>query len=76
MNTFQHISRLPEILKKASLTVSPEYVEGFLKAKNTFLHQPVFDPVTKETRPLNPYVQGTDPASLAYTGQYLYTVYI
>ena len=37
------------------LSVSDEYVEGFVQANQTFLYQIVFDTKTKRFRPLNDY---------------------
>ncbi|KAG5831646.1 hypothetical protein ANANG_G00305930 [Anguilla anguilla] len=67
----------PDILKvirkmgqylKMSVTVSEEYIEGFVKANNTFLYQLVFDPIRRKVVPLNPYPDDIDPASLSYAG--------
>lgn len=55
---------------KMNLVVPEEYVEGFVRANNTFLHQLVFDPVQRKVVPLNPYPEHTDPASLSYAGLY------
>ncbi|XP_062376115.1 exonuclease 1 isoform X2 [Sardina pilchardus] len=67
----------PDILKvikkmgqylKMSITVPDEYIEGFIKANNTFLYQLVFDPINRKVVPLNPYSEGIDPATLCYAG--------
>uniref|UniRef100_A0A672HPJ4 Exonuclease 1 n=1 Tax=Salarias fasciatus TaxID=181472 RepID=A0A672HPJ4_SALFA len=67
----------PDILKvvrkmgqylKMSLQVPDSYVQGFVKANNTFLYQLVFDPVQRRVVPLNPYPEHLDPSSLAYAG--------
>ena len=55
---------------KSNLEVPEEYIEGFVKAENTFLYQLVFDPVRRKVVPLNPYPEHIDPASLSYAGQY------
>ncbi|XP_024153220.1 exonuclease 1 [Oryzias melastigma] len=71
------LAKDPDILKvikkmgqylKMNLVVPEEYVEGFVRANNTFLHQLVFDPVQRKVVPLNPYPEHTDPASLSYAG--------
>ncbi|XP_011482441.1 exonuclease 1 isoform X1 [Oryzias latipes] len=71
------LAKDPDILKvikkmgqylKMNLVVPEEYVEGFIRANNTFLHQLVFDPVQRKVIPLNPYPEHTDPASLSYAG--------
>ncbi|KAJ8418300.1 hypothetical protein AAFF_G00140090 [Aldrovandia affinis] len=53
---------------KMNVTVSDEYVEGFVKANNTFLYQLVFDPINRKVVPLNPYLDDVDPSSLSYAG--------
>lgn len=55
---------------KMNLVIPDEYIDGFVKANNTFLYQLVFDPVRKKVVPLNPYPEHVDPATLAYAGQY------
>ncbi|KAM8738022.1 exonuclease 1 [Acanthopagrus schlegelii] len=71
------LAKDPDILKvirkmsqylKMNLVVPEEYIEGFIKANNTFLYQLVFDPVKRKTVPLNPYPEDIDPASLSYAG--------
>ncbi|XP_019954111.2 exonuclease 1 isoform X1 [Paralichthys olivaceus] len=67
----------PDILKvirkmgqylKSNLVVPEQYIEGFIRANNTFLHQLVFDPIRRKVVPLNPYPEHTDPATLSYAG--------
>lgn len=55
---------------KMNLVVPEPYVEGFVKANNTFLYQLVFDPVRRKVVPLNPYPENMDPATLSYAGLY------
>lgn len=55
---------------KMNLTVPEDYVEGFIRANNTFLYQLVFDPVTREVVPLNPYEAHLDVKTLSYAGLY------
>lgn len=55
---------------KMNLTVPEDYVEGFVRANNTFLYQLVFDPVGREVVPLNPYPAHLDVKSLSYAGLY------
>ncbi len=55
---------------KMNLVVPEEYIEGFIRANNTFLYQLVFDPVRRKVVPLNPYPEHIDPATLGYTGLY------
>lgn len=60
---------MPDILKLKKLTIPPDFLADFTKAKNTFLHQPVFDPITRKIRPLNDYPDGLQSASVAYAGE-------
>ncbi|TNN26745.1 Exonuclease 1 [Liparis tanakae] len=53
---------------KMNLVIPEQYVEGFVRADNTFLYQLVFDPVRRKVVPLNPYLEHIDPASLGYAG--------
>ncbi|CAJ1066493.1 exonuclease 1 [Xyrichtys novacula] len=71
------LAKDPDILKvvrkmgqylKMNLVVPEEYVEGFIKANNTFLYQLVFDPIRRKVVPLNPYPKHIDPATLTYAG--------
>ncbi|XP_056147483.1 exonuclease 1 [Lampris incognitus] len=67
----------PDILKviknmgrylKMNVVVPEEYIQGFVRANNTFLYQLVFDPVRRKVVPLNPYPEHIDPATLDYAG--------
>lgn len=53
-----------------SLTVTDDYINGFIKANNTFLHQLVFDPLSRKLVPLNDYDDDIEPNDLAYAGSY------
>ncbi|CAL8298138.1 unnamed protein product [Merluccius merluccius] len=53
---------------KMSVTVPEEYLQGFVKADNTFLYQLVFDPLRRKVVPLNPYPDHLDPGTLDYAG--------
>uniref|UniRef100_UPI00398ECA35 exonuclease 1 n=1 Tax=Pristiophorus japonicus TaxID=55135 RepID=UPI00398ECA35 len=55
---------------KTSVTVTEEYIEGFIRANNTFLYQLVFDPLTWKLVPLSAYSDGVDPKSLDYAGHH------
>ena len=57
------MKRIPAYLNMPKLSVSDEYVEGFVQANQTFLYQIVFDTKTKRFRPLNDY-PAKDDASL------------
>uniref|UniRef100_A0A3Q1HJI4 Exonuclease 1 n=1 Tax=Anabas testudineus TaxID=64144 RepID=A0A3Q1HJI4_ANATE len=71
------LAKDPDILKvirkmgqylKMNLVVPEQYVEGFVRANNTFLYQLVFDPVRRKVVPLTPYPEHIDPATLTYAG--------
>ncbi|XP_076021296.1 exonuclease 1 [Genypterus blacodes] len=71
------LAKDPDILKvirkmgqylKMNLVIPDEYIDGFVKANNTFLYQLVFDPVRRKVVPLNPYPEHIDPATLGYAG--------
>ncbi|XP_068574550.1 exonuclease 1 [Cebidichthys violaceus] len=71
------LAKDPDILKvirkmgqylKMSLVIPEQYVEGFVRANNTFLYQLVFDPVRRQVVPLNPYPEHVDPDTLGYAG--------
>ncbi|KAM9365246.1 exonuclease 1 [Pholidichthys leucotaenia] len=71
------LAREPDILKvirkmgqylKMNLLVPEDYIQGFIRANNTFLYQLVFDPVQRKVVPLNPYPDHLDPATLTYAG--------
>nr|XP_033793140.1 exonuclease 1 [Geotrypetes seraphini]XP_033793141.1 exonuclease 1 [Geotrypetes seraphini]XP_033793142.1 exonuclease 1 [Geotrypetes seraphini] len=54
---------------KMNIVVPEEYLEGFVRANNTFLYQLVFDPLKRELVPLNPYPSDIDPQTLDYAGR-------
>ncbi|XP_074844738.1 exonuclease 1 [Carettochelys insculpta] len=56
---------------KMNITVSEEYIEGFIRANNTFLYQLVFDPIKRKLVPLNAYDDSVDPETLIYAGRYI-----
>ncbi|XP_059215191.1 exonuclease 1 isoform X2 [Centropristis striata] len=71
------LAKDPDILKvirkmgqylKMDLVVPEQYIEGFIRANNTFLYQLVFDPVKRRVVPLNAYPEHMDPATLSYAG--------
>lgn len=67
---------LPQVIRKMgqylkmSVTVPEEYLQGFVKANNTFLYQLVFDPLQRKVVPLNPYPEDLDRSTLSYAGLY------
>jgi exonuclease-1 len=40
--------------------VTEEYVQGFIRANDTFLYQLVYDPKERKLRPLNAYPDDVD----------------
>ncbi|KAM4591784.1 exonuclease 1 [Odontesthes bonariensis] len=71
------LAKDPDILKvikkmgqylKMNLVIPEQYIEGFVRANNTFLYQLVFDPLRRKVVPLNPYPEHIDPATLTYAG--------
>uniref|UniRef100_A0A8C6VAA2 Exonuclease 1 n=1 Tax=Naja naja TaxID=35670 RepID=A0A8C6VAA2_NAJNA len=73
------IANNPDIIKvigkmgqylKMNISVSEEYIQGFIRANNTFLYQLVFDPVRRKLVPLNAYEDDVDPETLVYAGKY------
>lgn len=66
-SSYQVIRKMGQYLKM-NLVVPEEYIEGFIRANNTFLYQLVFDPGMRKVVPLNPYPEHIDPASLSYAG--------
>lgn len=55
---------------KLNITVPENYIEGFIRANNTFLYQLVFDPIRRQLVPLNAYSDDVDPETLLYAGKY------
>lgn len=53
-----------------SLAVPDEYIDGFIRANNTFLYQLVYDPLQRRIRPLNSYKEGLNAQQLPYAGAY------
>ncbi|XP_058254927.1 exonuclease 1 isoform X1 [Hemibagrus wyckioides] len=61
------IRKLGQYLKM-NINVPDEYIDGFVKANNTFLYQLVFDPIERKVVPLNPYPENLDLSTLSYAG--------
>lgn len=59
-----------------NLTVPEDYIEGFIKAENTFLYQLVYDPLKRKLCPLNPYPPGIKAEDLDYAGQYPFQIFL
>nr|XP_020643128.1 exonuclease 1 isoform X1 [Pogona vitticeps]XP_020643136.1 exonuclease 1 isoform X1 [Pogona vitticeps] len=74
------IANNPDIIKiigkmgqylKMNILVPDDYIQGFIRANNTFLYQLVFDPVRRKLVPLNAYEDGIDPETLLYAGKHI-----
>ncbi|XP_069787053.1 exonuclease 1 isoform X1 [Narcine bancroftii] len=55
---------------KINVIVPDGYIDGFIRANNTFLYQLVFDPLKQKLVPLNDYSDDVDPKSLDYAGHH------
>ena len=53
-----------------NLVVTEDYIEGFIRADNTFLYQLSFDPLTHKLCPLTPYPPEVEVEELQYAGPY------
>lgn len=53
------------------LEVTQEYRDGFIKARNTFLYQLVFDPISRILRPLCDYPDGCEAEDYPYAGKFI-----
>ena len=64
--------KIPAYLKMPQVSVTQDYIEGFIRANNTFLYQLVFDPVTRKEKPLTPYPADLRDKieTLTYAGTY------
>ncbi|XP_054843088.1 exonuclease 1 [Eublepharis macularius] len=74
------IANNPDIIKvigkigqylKMNIIVPEEYIEGFIRANNTFLYQLVFDPIRRKLVPLNAYDDDVNPETLLYAGKHI-----
>ncbi len=50
--------------------IPSDYVEKFIQAERTFLHQRVWDMERQALVPLTPYPLDLDPGTLDYAGAY------
>ncbi|XP_061767086.1 exonuclease 1 isoform X2 [Nerophis ophidion] len=69
-NILKVIRKMNQYLKM-NLVIPEEYIEGFVRANQTFLYQLVFDPVNRKLVPLNSYPEDINPATLSYAGVHL-----
>ena len=67
----QVLTKIPSYLNMHHLQVTQEYIEGFIQANQTFLHQLVFDPKSRKLRPLTDYSDGLNANMLPFCGQML-----
>lgn len=65
------LPKIPSYLNMRKLTVTDEYVDGFLKAEATFKHMFVYDPVKREMLRLNPLDEDTDEEDCVNAGKIL-----
>jgi len=49
------LPKIPGYLNMGQLEVTDEYIDGFIKANDTFLYQLVYDPKERKLRPLTEY---------------------
>ncbi|XP_062595547.1 exonuclease 1-like isoform X2 [Saccostrea cucullata] len=62
------LKKFPSTYLNMSLPVPDEYIEGFIRANNTFLYQLVYDPIQRRIRPLNSYEEGLNAKQMHYAG--------
>ena len=67
----QVLTKIPSYLNMHHLQVNQDYIEGFIQANQTFLHQLVFDPKLRKLRPLNDYPAGLNANILPFCGELL-----
>ncbi|KAL5009267.1 hypothetical protein ScPMuIL_014848 [Solemya velum] len=67
----QVLKKMSTYLNNMNLTVTAEYIEGFMRADNTFLYQLSFDPQSRKLVPLNPYPPDVKKEDLVYAGAYM-----
>ncbi|KAL8615225.1 hypothetical protein ACOMHN_050266 [Nucella lapillus] len=65
----QLLRKVPSYLKMG-LVVTDDYIDGFIRADNTFLYQLSFDPMTRKLCPLTPYTPEVEVEELRYAGPY------
>ena len=66
----QILKKMPTLLNMPKLKVTDEYIKGFFKADNTFLYQLIFDPRTRQIRPLLQYPSHKSSKDFHYCGPY------
>ena len=68
--SFKLLKKFPSTYLKMNLVVTDAYIDGFIKADNTFLYQLAFDPLKRKLVPLNPYPPDIKPEDVKYAGPY------
>ncbi len=63
------LPKIPSYLNMHQLSVTDEYIEGFIQANQTFLYQLVFDPKERKLRPLNDYPDELNAKKLPFCGE-------
>lgn len=54
---------------KLKVPVTQEYIDGFIRADNTFLYQLAFDPRKRKLMPLHPYPPELADEEMDYAGR-------
>lgn len=71
-NTVAHSLMQPQVFRflraDRNLVLPPDYIEGFKKAEQTFLHQRVFDHINKKLVPLTPFPEHVDENAMDFLG--------
>lgn len=70
-NVHSALCKIPSYLNMPQLEVTQEYRDGFMKARNTFLYQLVFDPIDRLLKPLTNYPDGMGPEDYPYAGKFV-----
>ncbi|XP_071822889.1 uncharacterized protein [Apostichopus japonicus] len=65
----QVLKRMP-LQMKLKVPVTQEYIDGFIRADNTFLYQLAFDPRKRKLMPLHPYPPELADEEMDYAGRY------
>ncbi|GMR41149.1 hypothetical protein PMAYCL1PPCAC_11344, partial [Pristionchus mayeri] len=66
------LPRVPSYLRMPKLKVTDEFIEDFIRAEKTFLHQVVYDPRGRCQRPLTAYPLEEEKADSQATVAYLF----
>ncbi|EDQ85176.1 uncharacterized protein MONBRDRAFT_29551 [Monosiga brevicollis MX1] len=69
VRTSRSIAQICKTMSAQGFAGDAEYMRGFVKAENTFLHQVVFDPQTQQLRYLTAWPEGSDGSQHNYVGE-------